>query len=213
MTPSDLLKINVNEHIEKKNGLSYLSWAWAWAEVIRLDPDASYEVHMFDGKPYQDVNGTGMVWVTVEMFKRRRSCWLPVMDFRNKPIMNPDAFQVNSALMRCLVKTIAMHGLAMYIYAGEDLPQEDAKVPDIRLDPEEVQEMNEEIAKNDASRELFAEGMMKFTYICEDLASLNSYWKANQTQLDALKVSHPDLYKSVLEKFKTVKTKFMKDAE
>jgi len=213
MTPSDLLKINVNEHIEKKNGLSYLSWAWAWAEVIRLDPDASYEVHMFDGKPYQDVNGTGMVWVTVEMFKRRRSCWLPVMDFRNKPIMNPDAFQVNSALMRCLVKTIAMHGLAMYIYAGEDLPQEDAKVPDIRLDPEEVQEMNEEIAKNDASRELFAEGMMKFTYICEDLASLNSYWKANQSQLDALKVSHPDLYKSVLEKFKTVKTKFMKDAE
>jgi len=213
MTPSDLLKINVNEHIEKKHGLSYLSWAWAWAEVIRLDPDASYEVHMFDGKPYQDVNGTGMVWVTVEMFKRRRSCWLPVMDFRNKPIMNPDAFQVNSALMRCLVKTIAMHGLAMYIYAGEDLPQEDAKVPDIRLDPEEVQEMNEEIAKNDASRELFAEGMMKFTYICEDLASLNSYWKANQTQLDALKVSHPDLYKSVLEKFKTVKTKFMKDAE
>jgi len=213
MTPSDLLKINVNEHIEKKNGLSYLSWAWAWAEVICLDPDASYEVHMFDGKPYQDVNGTGMVWVTVEMFKRRRSCWLPVMDFRNKPIMNPDAFQVNSALMRCLVKTIAMHGLAMYIYAGEDLPQEDAKVPDIRLDPEEVQEMNEEIAKNDASRELFAEGMMKFTYICEDLASLNSYWKANQTQLDALKVSHPDLYKSVLEKFKTVKTKFMKDAE
>ena len=209
MLPSDLLKINVNEHIEKKNGLSYLSWAWAWAEVIRLDPDASFEIHMFDGKPYQDVNGTGMVWVTVEMFKRRRSCWLPVMDYRNKPIPNPDAFQVNSSLMRCLVKAVAMHGLALYIYAGHDLPDEEVKKNlDIQLDPEEVKDMNDE-AK---SRELFAEGMIKFTYVCEDLNSLNSYWKANQAQLDKLKVSHLDLYKSVLEHFKTVKTKFMKEA-
>jgi hypothetical protein len=209
MLPSDLLKINVNEHIEKKNGLSYLSWAWAWAEVIRLDPDASFEIHMFDGKPYQDVNGTGMVWVTVEMFKRRRSCWLPVMDYRNKPIPNPDAFQVNSSLMRCLVKAVAMHGLALYIYAGDDLPDEEVKKNlDIQLDPEEVKDMNDE-AK---SRELFAEGMIKFTYVCEDLNSLNSYWKANQAQLDKLKVSHLDLYKSVLEHFKTVKTKFMKEA-
>lgn len=63
--------------------------------------------------------------------------------------------------------------------------------------------------KDDASRKLFADGMIQFTHICKDLASLNSYWKANQAQLDALKVSHSDLYKSVLEHFKTVKTKFM----
>jgi hypothetical protein len=150
-----------------------------------------------------------MVWVTVEMFKRRRSCWLPVMDYRNKPIPNPDAFQVNSSLMRCLVKAVAMHGLALYIYAGDDLPDEEVKKNlDIQLDPEEVKDMNDE-AK---SRELFAEGMIKFTYVCEDLNSLNSYWKANQAQLDKLKVSHLDLYKSVLEHFKTVKTKFMKEA-
>ena len=216
MTPNDLLKINVNDHVEKKNGLSYLSWAWAWAEAIRLDPDAKFEIHWFENKPYQDVNGTGMVWVTVEMFKRRHTCWLPVMDYRNKPIPNPDAFQVNSAIMRCLVKTIAMHGLGLYIYAGEDLPQDDEesappvkietkKAPDIKLDVEETEEMK----KDDASRQLFADGMIKFTHICKDLASLNSYWKANQAQLDQLKVSHPDLYKSVLEHFKTVKTKFM----
>lgn len=213
MTPSDLLKINVNEHIEKKNGLSYLSWAWAWAEVIKIDPESRYEIHWFEGKPYQDVNGTGLVWVTVEMFKRRHTCWLPVMDFRNKPILNPDAFQVNSALMRCLVKAIAMHGLGLYIYGGEDTPEEE-KVPDIRLDPEEVKEMNEQIEqKATLSRELFAEGMIKFSKICDDLNGLNSYWKANQTQLDALKVSHPDLYKSVLDHFKSVKTALMKEAK
>jgi len=220
MTPSDLLKINVNDHVEKKNGLSYLSWAWAWAEVIRLDADATFTIHWFDGKPYQDVNNTGMVWVTVEMFKRKHTCWLPIMDYRNKPILNPDAFQVNSAIMRCLVKTIAMHGLGLYIYAGEDLPEDEdvplkiemTKVPDIKLDPEEIQEMHEDQAKVNASRQLFADGMIQFTSICKDLASLNSYWKANQSQLDALKVSHPELYKTILAKFKAVKSKFMETA-
>jgi hypothetical protein len=89
-----------------------------------------------------------------------------------------------------------------------EFDEEVKKNLDIQLDPEEVKDMNDE-AK---SRELFAEGMIKFTYVCEDLNSLNSYWKANQAQLDKLKVSHPDLYKSVLEHFKTVKTKFMKEA-
>ena len=134
MTPSDLLKINVNEHTEKKQGLTYLSWAWAWAEALKIDPNASFEVKTFHHDqytelPYMNVNGTGMVWVTVTLLGNARTCMLPVMDHRNKPIMNPDAFQVNTAIMRCMTKALGLFGLGLYIYAGEDLPEGDA--PDV----------------------------------------------------------------------------------
>lgn len=113
----ELAAINVNEHVEKKNGLSYLSWAWAWAELCKQDPDASFEYG--DPKPFGD---TLMVFCTVTAFGKPRTCHLPVMDHRNKAIASPDAFQVNTAMQRCLVKAIALHGLGLYIYAGEDLP-------------------------------------------------------------------------------------------
>ncbi len=126
MSPHDLLKINVNDHTEKKNGLTYLSWAWAWQEALKADQTATFDVQTFDGKPYMDVNGTGMVWVTVTLFGQPRTCMLPVMDYKNKPILNPDAFAVNTAIMRCMTKALALHGLGIYIYAGDDLPQSDA---------------------------------------------------------------------------------------
>ena len=68
MSQLDLLKLNVNDHVEKKQNLSYLSWAWAWAEALKSDPAATFEVKTFDGKPYMEINGTAMVWVTVTMF-------------------------------------------------------------------------------------------------------------------------------------------------
>ena len=120
---ADLLKLNVNEHTEKKNNLTYLSWAWAWAEALKADSEATFKVELFDGKCYMDVNGTGMVWVTVTIFGKPMTCMLPVMDYRNKPIPNPDAFAVNTAIMRCMTKALSLHGLGLYIYAGEDLPQ------------------------------------------------------------------------------------------
>ena len=119
-----LLKKNVNEHVEKKNGLSYLSWAWAWAEALKADPKASFRVEMFDCKCYMEINGTAMVFVTVTMFDKPMTCQLPVMDYRNKAILNPDAFAVNTAIMRCMTKALALHGLGLYIFAGEDLPEE-----------------------------------------------------------------------------------------
>jgi len=123
-----LLAKNVNGHLEKKNGLSYLSWAWAWAEALKADADATYKVEMFEGKCYMDINGTAMVFVTVTMFKKPMTCQLPVMDYRNKAIPNPDAFAVNTAIMRCMTKALALHGLSLYIYAGEDLPEEGRSV-------------------------------------------------------------------------------------
>ena len=123
-----LLATNVNGHLEKKNGLSYLSWAWAWAEALKAEADATYKVDMFDGNCFMDINGTAMVFVTVTMFKKPMTCQLPVMDYRNKALPNPDAFAVNTAIMRCMTKALALHGLSLYIYAGEDLPEEGRSV-------------------------------------------------------------------------------------
>lgn len=114
-----LAAINVNERVEKKNGLSYLSWAWAVDQLMRADPAATWAY----GEP-QRWGETVMVFCTVTAFGKPMTAQLPVMDHRNKAIANPDAFAVNTAMQRCLVKAIALHGLGLYIYAGEDLPAE-----------------------------------------------------------------------------------------
>ena len=127
---SELLKINVNGHLEKKGNLSYLSWAWAWAEVLKVDPGARWTAHEWDNSPVMVLrNGTAMVKVSVEIKSDIKTCILPVMDNRNKAIVDPDAFAVNTAIMRCLAKAIAMHGLGLYIYAGEDLPEQEKTEP------------------------------------------------------------------------------------
>jgi hypothetical protein len=217
MSPLDLLKVNVNAHTEKKNGLTYLSWAWAWAEALKADPQATFQVHTFGEKPYMDVNGTGMVWVSVVMFNQGRTCMLPVMDHRNKPIQSPDAFQVNTAIMRCMTKALALHGLGLYIYSGDDLPMEDTAV--VSVVTQEAQ-ADVEIKKEyyggndnqaDGNAQLFADGMIKFLGICKDKSGLNSYWKANQGQLDALKVSHPELYAQVRNSFAEKKKSFTEE--
>ena len=220
MSPHDLLKINVNDHTEKKNGLTYLSWAWAWQEALKADQTATFDVQTFDGKPYMDVNGTGMVWVTVTLFGQPRTCMLPVMDYKNKPILNPDAFAVNTAIMRCMTKALALHGLGIYIYAGDDLPQSDAPTTMGELTKQEDAPKYEKIVaktapkadqtldNSDASRKLFADGMVEYTNHCTTVAGLNSYWKSNQLQLDSLKVTHPDLYEVVLKKFQELKKSF-----
>jgi hypothetical protein len=215
MSPHDLLKLNVGAHTEKKNGLTYLSWAWAWAEALKADPTATFDVQLFDGKPYMDVNGTGMVWVTVTLFGQPRFCMLPVMDYKNKPILNPDAFAVNTAIMRCMTKALALHGLGLYIYAGEDLPEDAEKTaptPVATAPKPVVRNANKspqptEWDNSDESRKLFADGMIEWTNHCTTVAGLNSYWKSNELQLDSLKETHPPLYEEVLKCFKQLKTK------
>ena len=125
MNTFDLLKVNVNDHTEKKNGLTYLSLAWAWQEALKADPSANWNVKMFGDQPMIKIGETAMVFVEVTMLGKTMTCQLPVLDHRNKAIPNPDAFQVNTAIMRCLAKCIGLHGLGLYIYAGEDLPETD----------------------------------------------------------------------------------------
>lgn len=127
----ELYKIDVSDKTEKKGNLTYLSWCWAWAEFKKVYPDAKYELKMFDGVPYVHDSDTGyMVFTSVTAGGMTYDMWLPVMDARNKALKTADMFDINKAIMRCLTKNLAMFGLGLYIYAGEDLPEGSEEVPD-----------------------------------------------------------------------------------
>lgn len=151
-----LRTLNVNDRVEKKDGLTYLSWAWAWDEFKQACPDATYEVVKTDkGLPYFESDAGAMVYTKVTADGQTHEMWLPVMDGKNKAMKSApyaytvkdwktkqlmektvDAytmFDINKTIMRCLVKNLAMFGLALYIYAGEDLP-EDAPPEPVDLD-------------------------------------------------------------------------------
>ena len=120
----ELRKININENTEKKGKFTYLSWAWAVDQLLQLDPSATwrYDQPMTFGD-------TLMVFCTVTAFGKDMTAQLPVMNNQNKAMPNPDAFAVNTAMQRCLAKAIALHGLGLYIYAGEDLPEAEEEKP------------------------------------------------------------------------------------
>lgn len=142
----NLFKVNVNGQVEKKNGLNYLSWVFAWAEVKKRYPEATYEVKQFGETqlPYVYDENTGyMVFTTVTIKGLTHEMWLPVMDSANKAMKNKPytydtrykkgvvveaatMFDINKTIMRCLAKNLAMFGLGLYIYAGEDLPESEA---------------------------------------------------------------------------------------
>ena len=134
-----LSAINVNEHVEKKKDLSYLSWAWAWSEVKRACPDAKYNMGYTE---YDEALGF-MCHTTVTIEGETLEMWLPVMDganksmkkasytystrFGDKTVEAATTFDINKTMMRCLVKNLAMFGLGLYIFAGEDLPEDVAE--------------------------------------------------------------------------------------
>lgn len=117
-----LNQINVSEHLEKKGQFSYLSWPFAVAQLRQADPAASWEVRRFDGLPYLKTECGYFVEVAVTVQGLTLSQIHPVLDSKNEPIASPNAFDLNTSLQRCLVKAIALHGLGLYVYAGEDLP-------------------------------------------------------------------------------------------
>ena len=126
---NDLYAVNVNGHTEKKNNLTYLSWAWAWGEIKKRHPDATYTVYEnADGWNYHTDGRTCWVKTGVTVNGIEHIEYLPVMDYKNKSISteNVTSFDVNKAIQRSLTKACARHGLVLYIYAGEDLPEEEA---------------------------------------------------------------------------------------
>lgn len=130
---SELNNINVNEKTEQKNGLTYLSWAWAWGELKKLHPDASYTIYEnANGLFYHTDGKTAWVKTGVTVNGLEHIEYLPVMDFKNKsiPVENVTSVDVNKAIQRSLTKAVARHGLGLYIYAGEDLPEAEAGAKD-----------------------------------------------------------------------------------
>jgi hypothetical protein len=173
---STLNAINVNEHVEKKNtgkaSLSYLSWSWAWAEVKKKYPNASYEIVKFEnGLPYSYDPKTGyMCYTRVTIDDITHEMWLPVMDSHNEAMLDHERtvktkyseykvpactmFDVNKTVMRCLTKNLAMFGLGLYIYAGEDLPEEevDGKIMNTVLEIETYGDLLTEDQKQKISK-------------------------------------------------------------
>lgn len=142
--------VNVNEHTESKNGLTYLSWAWAWDYVKSLYPSSAYDIKKFGEEqlPYQYVESLGyLVWTSITIEGETLEMWLPVMDGANKAmkkepykytitkngkqiektVEGATMFDINKTIMRCLVKNLSMFGLGLYIYSGEDLPDAEVK--------------------------------------------------------------------------------------
>ncbi|EOP60907.1 hypothetical protein IKQ_06138 [Bacillus cereus VDM053] len=120
---SKLAQIDCSEHVEKKGRFSYLSWAWAVKRLREVDPAATWEVKRFDGVPYLKTDCGYFVEVEVTVQGLPLSQIHPILNNQNKPIAEPNSFDINTSIQRCLVKAIALHGLGLYIYAGEDLPE------------------------------------------------------------------------------------------
>ena len=144
----DLSKIDCSEFTEQKMGLTYLSWAHAYGILMDRWPNNTYYF-----REEQCPDGTMMVYCSLIIVDGEESAlremWLPVMDHRNKPVENPNAFQINTARMRCFTKCLSMHGLGSYIYKGEDLPKDDL-VTDAQA--ESIEELLE---KTKANKEKF----------------------------------------------------------
>ena len=118
---TDLRKLDVSKYTEKKGKFTYLSWAWAVDTLLQHDESATWGY----ADPMTLPDGSMMVFCTVPAFGKNMTAQLPVLDFKNQAIKNPNAMQLNTAMQRCLAKAISLHGIGLYIYQGEDLPEGD----------------------------------------------------------------------------------------
>lgn len=199
-----LLSLNVNDKTEKKGDLTYLSWSFAWGEFKKVYPEAVYEVIKFDGLPYAYDENTGyMVYTKVTAENLTHEMWLPVMDGKNDAmkaqlytykamrwnkqsrkkeevevtVQGATMFDVNKTIMRCLVKNLAMFGLGLYIYAGEDLPEpsEEEKAKQAESEKQEILEQYDG-GKGRKPEEYYAKSIDAITTAI-DLKTLEVVWK------------------------------------
>lgn len=177
----ELLTLNVNDKIEKKKSgnaeLTYLSWSFAVAEMEKAYPEWEYNILEFNGLPYQFDQNTGyLVWTEIKAGGKTKKMWLPVMDGSNKAMKDKPyeyttkfgkkyveavtMFDINKTIMRCLVKNIAMFGIGLYIYSGEDLPEEPVEVVKTKtISADQLKELNNLIAGAKLTEEVFCKSM------------------------------------------------------
>jgi len=218
MEYKELRQIDVSKYTEKKNGLTYLSWAWAVDQLLLADPKA----HWFYPEYQRWGNGTVMVFCTVVANDIARTAQLPVMDYRNKAISEPDAFAINTAMQRCLAKAIALHGLGLYIYNGEDVP------PDLGADvtadvaakqapkvaaPHKKEKFFDDSdpweIKVDTSNGEWPTSLQQAVNMLIGLAQkaedVNNIYKVNQKIFEELKEKDQKIYDAIFALFKTTK--------
>jgi len=230
-----LNNINVQDKIEKKNGLSYLSWAWAWQEIKKRHSSIQYEVVKNEsGLPFFKSGEGYMVYTKVTIDDITHEMWLPVMDgankamksepytykvqkkewstkynkyirskdskgnylFEEKQVEAATMFDINTAIMRCLVKNVAMHGLGLYIYAGEDIPS--AEKDDIL--EEERQSLYDECKD-------LKDSIIDELEQAVSLANLKEIWEENEKEIKTLKSRMPKMHEAVEKKKEELKTK------
>jgi len=185
--------IDVTDHTKKKNGLTYLSWAWAWAELLKVYPNSTYEILRFENNlPYVfDVNTGYMIFTKMTIEGITREMWLPVMNGANKAMNETKykyatkygektveaatMFDINKTIMRCLVKNIAMFGLGLYIYAGEDLPER-------------------ELINNDSELVI---SIKRYLKECKTKDAIDKIIKEYESDISSLKQDSPKLYKEL----------------
>jgi len=218
-----LVKVDVSRHVEKKNGLSYLSWAWAWGVLMEEFPSAAYE---FD--PHELHNdGTVTVHCTVRIGNCHRSMWLPVMDFKNAAIRNPDARKISDTRMRCLVKCISMFGLGHAIYAGEDISAIAANSAELMADLDEgslplideapPKPSKKKVATKNAAADIpspegaeeVAKKLLEFAQkFCKDTKSLREFWSENKQVIDILDSNYKEQFEILKNGFTELKAQF-----
>jgi hypothetical protein len=213
-----LSAIDVKDKTKKKGSMTYLPWAWAWGELKKKYPEATFKKHIHDGMAYiKDEKGNTFVEVTVTVEGISATELFPVLNYSNKPIQNPNAFEVNTALQRGLAKAIAYHGLGHYIYAGEDLPQSDGEAPQSKgkakevVDPiqeatptpppptEPPTEIDLDEVKEDWS--MLTDAFHQLINAHESKDTLAKLWGNNEKALKLLKEKRPNDYKEVYEAF------------
>ena len=219
-----LSAIDVNDKTEEKNGMTYLSWAWAWGKLKDHYPEATFKKHIHDGMAYiKDEKGNAFVEVTVTVEGISATELFPVLNYKNKAIPDPNAFEVNTALQRGLAKAIAYHGLGHYIYAGEDLPQIDGETPQsegkakevvdpIQEDtptppppteptPDVVSAENGEVKKTE-DWTMVTDAFHELINAHKSPDTLMKLWKNNAKARKLLKEKRPNDYKEIYELFK-----------
>jgi len=216
-----LSAVDCSDHVEKKNGLSFLSWAWAWGIMMEHYPEASYSF----SSPIRDEFGTVEVWCTIKIGPLERRMWLPVMDYKNNAIKNPDYRKISDTRMRCLTKCLAMFGLGHYIYAGEDIPSKSEepaeqaqpkadKKPEAKKAPKKEEKPIETSEHNIPDAES-AESTVNFMcdtvdqFHSDSMESLAGFWKENKQLIDLLDASFPEQYQRLKAHFTHTKQQLL----
>mgnify|MGYP003109246085 FL=1 len=196
-----LSKIDCSEYVEKKMNLSYVSWANAYTILMDHYPQAEVSFYMNPNThvPYAELpDGSAEVRCGVKIDNLYKEMFLPVMDNRNNAIIKPNARQVSDAKQRCLVKCLASFGLAMYLYAGEDLPREEEKTKKKQPKKEEGFDANgsptaeepkkqDDLSMNEAWAKTFVEGFEKMVVAFDKAEQVKDFYMSNEQDILAVK--------------------------